>query len=444
MNTGIYNSRNLKSCFYKLIAKEISSFSRYYDRIIQWHILKRCTGDLLKKIDCPIKEEIANDKTIPDLSKEKDKRTIILFNGVFNHCEDIQGLLLKIKPRLSRTSRLAVVMYNPYLKWLYWLANITRLRKGGLPKTFVTRTDLINISKISGYEVIFIRPAAYCPFRFLGIGALINRIFPSLPFFRFLCLVNIILLRPIIRSTDKPSLSIIIPARNEEGNIVDAIKRLPKLETQVEIVFVEGHSNDATWEKIKQVAEEFSTSYNIQTLQQKGVGKNDAVRLGFERATGDVVTILDADLTMPPELLGRFYNAYSEGIADFINGSRLVYPMEGSAMRFLNRIGNIFFAKNLSYVLETRIGDSLCGTKLLASHDYDRVDRWRRDFGELDPFGDFDLLFAAAIMGLGIVDIPVRYRARLYGATNISRFSHGWILFKMVLVGFFRVKLGRT
>jgi glycosyltransferase involved in cell wall biosynthesis len=167
----------------------------------------------------------------------------------------------------------------------------------------------------------------------------------------------------------------------------------------------------------------------------------DASRLGLLEAKYDIVTILDADLTMPPEMLGRFYSAYCEGHTDFVNGNRLVYPMEGEAMRFLNRLGNVFFAKAVSYVLSVRLGDTLCGTKMFSKSDYIRFCKWRSDFGDFDPFGDFELLFPAAIMGVGIVDIPVAYKDRTYGSTNISRFRHGLMLLKMVAIGFFRIKV---
>jgi len=197
-----------------------------------------------------------------------------------------------------------------------------------------------------------------------------------------------------------------------------------------------------SWEEIQRVATIYKNRFRIQTFQQIGKGKGDAVRLGFANASEPLLAILDADLTMPPEMLHRFYDAYCAGFGDFVNGSRLVYPMEGEAMRFLNRLGNIFFAKTLSWVLGAPLGDSLCGTKLLARHDYERMIRWRQDFGDFDPFGDFELLFPAAIFGLGIVDIPVRYLARTYGATNIHRFRHGFQLLRMTLIGFVRIKLG--
>ena len=264
---------------------------------------------------------------------------------------------------------------------------------------------------------------------------------PLVPLVRSLSLTSIVVLRPLTPPS-RPGLSCVIPARNERGNIENALKRFPELGCETEIIFVEGHSNDGTWEEIQRVSALYRGRYRIQALQQTGKGKADAVRLGFAHATQPLLTILDADLTMPPEMLGRFYGAYCEGYGDFINGSRLVYPMEGEAMRFLNRLGNVFFAKMLSGILDVRIGDSLCGTKLVTRGDYQRMEAWRRDFGDFDPFGDFELLYPAAVLGLGIVDIPIRYLARTYGETNIQRFRHGLLLLKMTWIGLVRIKLG--
>jgi glycosyltransferase involved in cell wall biosynthesis len=274
-----------------------------------------------------------------------------------------------------------------------------------------------------------------------GIGNFVNGAVSILPVIRWFGLVYVSVLRPVIPKAPS-GISCIIPARNERGNIENALKRLPDLGSKMEVIFVEGHSTDGTWEEIQRVAEAYRDRFCIKIFQQTGKGKADAVRLGFSRATQQVVTILDADLTMPPEMLGRFYDAYCQGLADFVNGSRLVYPMEGEAMRPLNHLGNIFFAKSLSWVLDTRLGDCLCGTKLLAKHDYERIVRWRKDFGDFDPFGDFELIFPAVALGLGIVDVPVRYLARTYGSTNIRRFRHGLELLRMVSVGFLRIKLG--
>jgi glycosyltransferase involved in cell wall biosynthesis len=219
---------------------------------------------------------------------------------------------------------------------------------------------------------------------------------------------------------------------------------MPDLGCETEIIFVEGRSSDGTWDEIQRVVSTYSSKFKLHALRQTGKGKNDAVRLGFAHANGELLTILDADLSMPPELLGRFYEAYCQGLADFVNGTRLVYPMEGAAMRRLNHLGNIFFAKALSAVLGNRLGDALCGTKLFARHDYRRMVEWRKDFGDFYPFGDFELLFPASVLALGIVDVPIRYRARVYGTTNISRFHHGLMLLRMTLLGLFRIKLGKT
>ena len=423
------------------LARELNSLVRYCDRVIQWLPRANDSGALLNEIDNPRKEVFADDDSFPDLTGDESSRTAVLINGTFNHHFDIQGLLLLLRARLSRPSRVLVVLYNPYLRWLYHLANLLGIRGGELPSTFVTRTDLENIAEISGFKIVRRRHVAYSPWRLLGVGELVNRVMPTVPVLRWLSFTYIATMRPVIPQTPA-GISCVIPARNERGNIENALRRLPDLGCRMEVIFVEGHSTDGTWEEILRVAELYRARFHIVTLQQAGKGKADAVRLGFAHAAEPLLTILDADLTMPPEMLGRFFRAYCEGHGDFINGSRLVYPMEGEAMRSLNRLGNIFFAKCLSWILDVRLGDSLCGTKLLTRADYQRILAWRRDFGDFDPFGDFELLFPAAVMGLGPVDIPVRYLARQYGSTNISRFRHGLQLLKMTGIGFFRIKLG--
>jgi glycosyltransferase involved in cell wall biosynthesis len=211
---------------------------------------------------------------------------------------------------------------------------------------------------------------------------------------------------------------------------------------RTEVIFVEGGSTDDTAGEIRRVIDGYSGPLELRSYTQTGKGKGDAVRRGFAHATGDLLTILDADLTMPPEMLPRFYDAWSSGLGDFVSGNRLLYPMEGEAMRFLNTLGNVFFCKALAWILEAPLGDTLCGTKLLSRRDWNRVTRWRDDFGDFDPFGDFELLFSAAAMSLGIVEVPVHYRARTYGETNIHRFRHGLMLAKMSVIGLVRIRMG--
>jgi len=429
----------------RLIASEISSLTRYYDRVIQWNPLADDTGYLFHCVECPSKHILREGEEFPDLRGQRTERSAVLLNGNLNFHFDIQALFAELHGKLSRTSRLIVVAYNPYLAWVYRLAAWTGIRKKALPPTFVTRQDLENIAALAGYEITRTRMVAYFPWKWLGLGGLINWIMPVIPILRWLGLAAVITFRPLIREeSSRPSLSVIIPARNERGNIEDAVRRMPDLGAETEIIFVEGHSSDGTWEEIERVVAKYGSQHRLKALRQTGKGKGDAVRLGFSHARGDLLTILDADLTMPPELVGRFYDVYRSGLADFVNGTRLVYPMEGEAMRFLNHLGNVFFAKFLSVVLGIRLGDSLCGTKLLTRHDYARMVAWREHFGEFDPFGDFELLFPAAILALGVRDVPIRYRARTYGATQIRRFRHGWMLLRMTLVGFFRISTGRN
>ena len=341
-----------------------------------------------------------------------------------------------------------VALYNWYFAWLFRLADRLGLRQGPPIITFITQGDLEQLARLAGFEVVRLRPVAYVPWHFFGLGSLLNVIMPAIPGLRWLSLVTVAVLRPAVAVNRepfaRPSLSIVIPARNERGNIAEALRRMPGFGAPTEVIFVEGHSSDGTWEEIQRVTSEWDQrgGLRVRAFQQVGRGKADAVRLGFAHATGDVLTILDADLTMPPERLTRFYDAYCQGSADFVNGTRLVYPMEGEAMRFLNRLGNIFFARLLSFVLDVRLGDSLCGTKLVTRRDYERFVRWRSDFGDFDPFGDFELLFPAAVLGTGIIDVPVYYRARTYGSTNIRRFRDGAILFRMSMTGLLRIKFG--
>lgn len=425
----------------RVIAGQVSRITRYFDSLIQFEPLANDDGALLRDADCATKSTAKSLDDLPGSDAIPSQRIAVLLNGNLNHDLDIEATLTQLKTRLTRLSRVVVVLYNPYFRGVFKLATQLGLRTGPLPTTFITREALGALAALSGYEVVQVKPVGYVPFSLLGLGDLINRVLPAVPLIRWLGAAAVVVLRPIVPSTP-PSLSIVIPCRNEKGNIEAALQRLPGFPAPIEVIFVEGHSNDGTWQEVQRVVAAYGDRFRLSAYQQTGKGKSDAVRLGFAKASHDLLTILDADLTMPPEMLPRFYNAYCAGLADFINGTRLVYPMEGEAMRFLNRLGNVFFAKALSFVLDTHLNDSLCGTKLVRRDDYARMIRWRKDFGDFDPFGDFELLFPAAILGLGIIDIPVYYRARSYGATNIHRFRHGLMLLRMTAIGWLRVKCG--
>lgn len=431
----------------RLLALEISAVTRYYDRMVQYGRVEGDDGLLLDLIECRLKASSDTLDAIPDMTGEIAQRSAVLLNGTLNHSTDIQGLLAQLRARLAPTSRVIAVVYNSYYGWLYRLARRLGVRAGPAPTTFVTFTDLVNIARLSGYRLARTRSSVFIPFSLLGIGTLINAIMPAIPLLRNLSLTTIVILAPERNDELVASITVVIPARNERGNIKPALDGLAAVHQELpglEVILVEGHSTDGTWEEIQRLVPEYKDFFKVVALQQEGRGKGDAVRLGFSQATSDLLTILDADLTVSPALLGRFYDAYRRGHGELVNGSRLVYASESQAMRFLNSIGNVVFAKLLSYVLSVRLGDSLCGTKLLARHDYARFTAWRNGFGDFDPFGDFELLFPAAVLGLTVVDVPIRYGARNYGTTNISRFTHGWMLLKMTIIGFFRVRLGKV
>jgi len=284
------------------------------------------------------------------------------------------------------------------------------------------------------------------------LGRFLNKFVANLPLVNRLNLVNYIVARPMPAVTPlatlassapkrrQPSVSIVVPACNEAGMIEKIANELPTLPGKTELIFVEGNSTDNTWAEIQRVAESYSGPHTIKYAQQVGRGKGDAVRQGFAMAEGDILMIYDADMTVPAWEIPKFYQAIVSWRGEFINGSRLVYPMEKQSMRTINYLGNKFFSVTFSWLLGQKIKDTLCGTKVLWRKDYEDIAKGRGFFGEFDPFGDFDLLFGAAKLNLKIVDLPVHYKERTYGTTNISRWKHGWLLLKMMWFAMCKIK----
>jgi len=305
------------------------------------------------------------------------------------------------------------------------------LKPGEPASNWLATSDVVGLMELGDWSPLVIQPRIICPVQAWGLGSFLNRwIGPLIP---WSCLTVFCVARPLrSRETGPLSVSVVIPARNEAGNIEAAVLRTPDMGTGTELIFVEGHSKDNTWEEIERVARAYP-GRRIKTLRQAGSGKGDAVRAGFAVAEGDLFMILDADLTVPPEELVKFYDAVASGRTEFANGSRLVYPMEKAAMRFLNMCANKAFGILFTRILGQSLKDTLCGTKVLRRADYERIVANRAYFGDFDPFGDFDLLFGAARLNMKLVDVPVRYRDRTYGSTNIHRWRHGWLLLRMVL-----------
>lgn len=340
----------------------------------------------------------------------------------------------------SPETRLIVSYYTRLWDPLLILYTKLAASRRHVRRNWLSNQDIANILQLAGFDVVKREWRILSPFRLFGLGRLINRFIATLPLIRKFCLRNYVVARPRPKPRLKPlSASVVIPCRNERGNIEAAVRRIPKFCTDIEIIFVEGNSSDGTWDEVLRVKGAYP-QLNIKALQQPGKGKGDAVRKGFAEARGDVLMILDADLTMPPEDLPKFYEALSNGNGEFINGSRMVYPMESQAMQFLNHIANYLFARMFSFLLNQRYTDTLCGTKVLLRHNYEEITLNRSYFGDFDPFGDFDLIFGAARLNLKTAEVPIRYAAREYGETNISRFRHGWLLLRMVVFAFMKLK----
>jgi ubiquinone/menaquinone biosynthesis C-methylase UbiE len=369
---------------------------------------------------------------------------VILVSDAIGLFDDVQTAFERLRPLLSERGRVIVTYYNFLWEPVLRVAETLRIKTRWPDQNWLSMDDIENLLGLAGYEVVRQGTDALMPAKLPVVSELLNRVGAKLPGLRELSLVDYFVARkaPVYESARKPGVSIVCPCRNEKGNIEEAVRRTPLMGNRTELIFVDGHSTDGTVEEIERVIRDYTGPLTLRLMHQDGRGKGDAVRKGFEAAENEVLMILDSDLTVPPEDLPKFYWALVRDQGEFINGVRLVYPMEGQAMRFLNQIGNKFFSVVLSWLLEQPIKDSLCGTKVLFQKDYQRIADNRSFFGDFDPFGDFDLLFGAARLNMRIVDLPVRYRARTYGDTKISRFRHGFLLLKMTAFGFRKLRMG--
>ncbi len=368
-----------------------------------------------------------------------EKFDYIILSDLVNDLSDVQGVLEKLRAVSHSQTRLVLNFFNNLWRPILGFGEKTGLKAPTLLQNWLSTDDMKNLLHLAGWEVIKTDPRILWPVQTPLVETVFNRwLAPTTPHF---CLTIFLVARPMPQLSARPHFrcSVVIPARNESGNIEPAVQRTAEMGLGTEIIFIEGGSSDDTWDEIHRVAKKYPQR-DIKILKQKGKGKGSAVREAFAVATGDILFILDADLTMPPEELPKFYEIARSGTAEFVNGVRLVYPMEKEAMQFLNMVANKCFGLTFSWLLGQKIKDTLCGTKVLFRTDYEAIARNRAYFGDFDPFGDFDLIFGAAKMNLRMIDLPIRYRARTYGETNIRRWSHGWLLLRMVLFAARRLK----
>lgn len=401
-----------------------------------WRKKNRFYYDYLKSfIDFLVpKEKKILDLSDPliDTGSEKGHFDYFIMSDALGYIDDIEEFFRHYKKLLKSDGRIVITQYSALWEPVLRLASLLRLRNPSIEQNWISLFDLKNFLNLAGFEVIKSGSKMLMPKYIPLVSAFLNKFLANIFPFSRLGLFHYVVARTVPEKIAlNPSFSIIVAARNEAGTIEKIVRELPDLGSFTEIVFVEGNSTDNTYEEIKRVAEIYGNKRKIAFAKQDGKGKGDAVKKGFEMATGDILSIYDADMTVPPHEMEKFFRAIAENRAEFINGSRLVYPVEKGAMRILNFFGNKFFSFAFSAILGQPIKDTLCGTKVLWRKDYKDIKKGRSFFGDFDPFGDFDLLFGASKLNRKIIDLPIHYKDRIYGETNISRWKHGWLLLKM-------------
>jgi SAM-dependent methyltransferase len=363
----------------------------------------------------------------------------IIVSDLVGYLDDVEDFFRSLLRFCDHDTRIVISYYNFLWQPVLRLGERTGMKMPTPEQSWLSPQDIANLLYLSGFETVKVERRLLFP-RYIPLLSWLFNLMGTLPGINRACLTHYVVARPLVQSQQEPlSTTIVIPCRDERENIEPAIQRLPAFGGHQEVIFVDGHSSDGTVDEIKRVIGAFP-GHDIKLMIQDGRGKGDAVRKGFAAAEGAILMILDADLTVPPEDLPKFYDALMKDKGEFINGSRLVYPLEGEAMRSLNLLGNKFFALAFSWLLGQRFKDTLCGTKVILRRHYQKLVQNRSYFGDFDPFGDFDLLFGASKLNLKIVEVPIRYRRRTYGDTKISRFRHGLLLLRMVIFGFRKIK----
>lgn len=366
---------------------------------------------------------------------------VIILSDTIGYLDDCEEAFAGLHSLCTPQTRLIIAYHSWRWEPILKLGEKIGLKMPSVEMNWLSTEDTIGFLHLADFESIKREWRQLVPRSFLGLGSFINYFIGTLPLIRRMSLRNYLVARPLRNiALHNPSTTILIPCRNEQGNIENAVKRIPAFCKDIEILFVEGHSQDGTLDEIHRVIKTYPDN-NIKVLVQDGKGKGDAVRKGFESANGDILMILDADLTVPPEDLLKFYKAIASGKGEYINGTRLVYPMDDQAMRFLNFWANRTFSVLFTWLLNQRLTDTLCGTKVMTKNNYMKIVANRSYFGDFDPFGDFDLIFGSAKLNLKMVEVPIRYAAREYGETQISRFRHGVLLLKMVLYAYKKLKI---
>jgi ubiquinone/menaquinone biosynthesis C-methylase UbiE len=439
--------------YYSLLYKEYRYFVPPRQKVLE---VGCGTGDLLNALDPSVGVGIDvsggmvgaarlkfpnlrfHEGTVSDF-KSEDKFDYILISGLLGELEDIQQFFSDLRKFCHPHTRIIIEYYSYVWQYILKFGETLGLKMPQKIQNWITHHDICNFLALTGYDPIKTQRSFLLPKKIPVVSHVVNRYVANLPVFNALTLNHFVIARPVFDYARDFSVTILVPCRNEKGNIESAITRTPAFGTHQEFIFVEGGSKDGTYEEVERVIKKYPQK-DIKLFKQTGKGKGDAVRLGFSNAQGDILMILDADLTVPPEDMPKFYEAMRQNRGEFINGCRLVYPMEKQAMRFLNLIANKFFGVFFSWLLGQRFKDTLCGTKVLFKSHYEAIVANRSYFGDFDPFGDFDLIFGAIKLNLKVIELPIRYKDRQYGTTQIQRFRHGLLLLRMCLFAMKKIK----
>jgi len=463
--------------FFNSIAKERDHWKRknryYYKKITQ--LMKfiipeestvleiGCgTGDLLNDLKPSVGVGIDFSKNMNEIAKKKyssanliflemdaenlnlnQKFDYIVMSDLIGHLEDVQAFLEELHHVCYSKTKIIITYYNFLWESPLKIGEKLKLKMKEFYQNWFSKHDILNILDLANFETIRAGAILLLPIYIPILSEFLNKYISKLFFLHNLCFTNYVIARPkqneIFINTDL-SCSITIPARNESENIEKAVLQIPEMGKFTEIIFIEGHSQDNTLEEIKRVYEKYKDMRNIKYFIQDNKGKKDAVFKGFDMSSGDILMILDADLAVPPSDLPKFYNAIASGKGEFINGCRLVYPMEKEAMRFLRMLGNKFFSLLFTWILGQYFKDTLCGTKVISKSDYEKLKKGNAYFGDFDKYGDFDLILGAYKQNLKIIEVPVHYKSRTYGSTNIPMWKGGLILFKAALFAMKKIK----
>jgi len=427
----------------------------------------RCdTGNLLavlqpskgKGIDiCPEIIEIAQQRSpscefavaFPDKEefqrafKADEKFDYILFNDIGDTVDVLQALR-NLTPLCQRHTRVLVTTYNHLWEPLVTFAEWVGMKVPRTEQNWLSTADIRNLLKLAGFEALETHRVVLLPKYLPLLSSFLNHFCARLPFLSKLCMTQVVVARmiPPPLLPESLSVSVVIPCKNEKGNVEDAVRRIPSLADQVEIIFCDDQSTDGTAEEVLRVQALYPEK-NIRLEHGPGVCKSRNVWTGFNAARGDILMILDADLTTIPEELPYFIDVIVSGQAEFVNGSRLVYPVPKGAMNGANMLGNKFFSVAFTYLLGQRVKDTLCGTKVLWRSDWERIKPMLGSWGTEDRWGDYELLFGAAKLNLKILDLPVHYQERIHGSTKMTKvFRNGLVMLKMCWHGFLKLKLG--